>query len=64
MRRRAPDRSLEYLKRAMEEGYKDIKDVYRDDEFAGLRKDPRFTDLMGSKPVIHSGVSLDMKRSS
>jgi tetratricopeptide (TPR) repeat protein len=47
----AIDRSLEYLKRAMEEGYKDIQDVYRDDEFAGLRKDPRFTDLMGSKPV-------------
>jgi tetratricopeptide (TPR) repeat protein len=47
----ALDRSLEYLKRAMEEGYKDIQDVYRDAEFAGLRKDPRFADLMGSKPV-------------
>jgi len=47
----AIDRSLEYLKRAMEEGYKDIQDVYRDAEFAGLRKDPRFADLMGSKPV-------------
>ncbi|HEY7096822.1 MAG TPA: tetratricopeptide repeat protein [Terriglobales bacterium] len=45
------DRSLEYLKRAMEEGYKDIGDVYKDSEFAGLRKDPRFTSLMESKPA-------------
>ena len=27
------DRSLHYLKKAMEEGYKDIKDVYKDNEF-------------------------------
>ncbi len=47
----AIDRSLEYLKRAMEEGYKDIQEVYKDSEFAGLRKDPRFADLMGSKPM-------------
>src|SRR5215831_12529279 len=45
------DRSLEYLKRALEEGYKDIGDVYKDSEFAGLRKDPRFTSLMESKPA-------------
>ena len=47
------DRSLHYLKKAMEEGYKNIKDVYRDNEFTGLRKDPRFTELMASKtPAI------------
>ena len=34
------DRSLQYLRRAMEEGYKGINDVYKDAEFAGLRKDP------------------------
>jgi hypothetical protein len=44
------DRSLEYLRRAMEEGYKGIDQVYKDDEFAGLRKDPRFTQLMASRP--------------
>lgn len=45
------DRSLEYLRKAMEEGYKDFKNVYKDTEFAGLRKDKRFTDLMATKPA-------------
>jgi tetratricopeptide (TPR) repeat protein len=44
------DRSLEYLRKAMEEGYKDFKNVYKDSEFAVLRKDKRFTELMSSKP--------------
>lgn len=47
------DRSLEYLRKAMEEGYKDLKDVYKDEEFAQLRKDKRFTELMAEKiPAI------------
>lgn len=45
------DRSLEYLRKAMEDGYKEIAAVYKDEEFAGLRKDPRFNELMASKPV-------------
>lgn len=45
------DRSLEYLRKAMEEGYKDFKNVYKDAEFAELRKDKRFTELMASKPT-------------
>jgi tetratricopeptide (TPR) repeat protein len=44
------ERSLEYLRRAMEEGYKNINSVYKDEEFAGLRKDHRFTELMAAKP--------------
>jgi tetratricopeptide (TPR) repeat protein len=47
------EQSLEYLKRAMEAGYKDLKNVYKDQEFAELRKSPRFTELMASKtPAI------------
>ncbi|MGA9643225.1 MAG: tetratricopeptide repeat protein [Terriglobales bacterium] len=48
----AAERSLHYLKKAMEEGYKDIKDVYKDNEFSTVRKDPRFAELMASKPVV------------
>jgi tetratricopeptide (TPR) repeat protein len=46
----ANERSLHYLKKAMEDGYKDIKNVYKDNEFSALRKDPRFTELMAAKP--------------
>jgi tetratricopeptide (TPR) repeat protein len=43
------DRSLEYLRKAMEEGYKDFKNVYKDQEFAALRKDKRFAELVATK---------------
>ncbi|HYL13601.1 MAG TPA: tetratricopeptide repeat protein [Terriglobales bacterium] len=44
------DRSLQFLRRAMEDGYKDIRMVYKDAEFSALRKDPRFAELMAAKP--------------
>ena len=47
------DESLEYLRKAKEDGYKDLKNVYKDVEFAQLRKSPRFAELMASNtPAI------------
>ncbi len=43
------ERALQQLKSAKENGYERLKDVYSDEAFAGLRKDPRFADLMGPK---------------
>lgn len=44
------EHSLEYLRKAMEEGYKDLKKVYTESEFATLREDKRFAELMAQKP--------------
>jgi tetratricopeptide (TPR) repeat protein len=44
------EHSLAYLRKAMEQGYKNINNVYKENEFATLRTDPRFTELMAQKP--------------
>jgi tetratricopeptide (TPR) repeat protein len=44
------DHTLEYLRKAMEDGYKRINDVYTDREFANLRTDKRFEELMAQRP--------------
>ncbi len=44
------DRSIEYLRKAMENGYKKINEVYTDQEFATMRTDKRFEELMAQKP--------------
>lgn len=46
------ERALFYLRRALEDGYKNVNDAMRDSAFAGVRKDPRFNELMGAnRPV-------------
>jgi hypothetical protein len=44
------DHSLEYLRKAMEDGYKKVDEALTDPEFAELRKDARFAELMKAKP--------------
>lgn len=45
------EKSLLYLKKSMEEGFAEIDNVYKDAEFATLRKDQRFTELMAQRPT-------------
>ncbi len=42
--------ALRCLRKALENGYKDINEVYKETEFTQLRKDPRFVELMAQKP--------------
>lgn len=44
------DHSLVQIRRALENGYKDLDPLYKDEEFSAVRKDPRFTELMKNKP--------------
>jgi tetratricopeptide (TPR) repeat protein len=46
------ERCLLYLTKAMEFGFKDIDRVYKEDEFATVRKDPRFAELMAKKNTL------------
>ncbi len=43
------DKCLLYLRKAMEENYAGLDGVYTDSEFAGLRKDPRFAEMMSKR---------------
>ncbi len=46
------DRSLNDLKKAIEEGYPGVNDAYKDNVFANLRKDPRFTEVMSRRDIV------------
>jgi tetratricopeptide (TPR) repeat protein len=44
------DHSLVQIRRALENGYTELDPLYNDAEFAAVRKDPRFAELMQNKP--------------
>lgn len=46
-----PDRCLECLKRAKEEGYQDLAKVYKEQEFSKLWRDPRLVEIVPA-PVL------------
>lgn len=45
------DHSLVQIRRALENGYTELDPLYNDAEFAAVRKDPRFAELMQHKPL-------------
>lgn len=45
------DHSLVQIRRALENGYSELDPLYNDAEFASVRKDPRFAELMQNKPT-------------
>jgi tetratricopeptide (TPR) repeat protein len=45
------EHALLYLRKALEDGYAGIDDVYRENEFAAVRKNPKFAELMLSRPA-------------
>ncbi|HYE24600.1 MAG TPA: tetratricopeptide repeat protein [Clostridia bacterium] len=45
------EHALLNLRRAMEDGYPQIAEVYSNEDFVGLRQDPRFNELMSAAPV-------------
>jgi Tfp pilus assembly protein PilF len=45
------DRALHFLRSAMEDGYPQIDEVYKDKEFARALNDERFLELMKDRPV-------------
>lgn len=44
------DHAIGQIRTALENGYKELDPLYNDQEFAAVRKDPRFAQLMENKP--------------
>ena len=43
------EQCLLYLRKAIEDGYPVAREIYNQAEFANVRKDPRFAELMSEK---------------
>jgi tetratricopeptide (TPR) repeat protein len=50
--RNMQDKALEYLRKAMEEGFKDTKDLPNDPAFVELAKTQQFQELMANPPAV------------
>ncbi|MGH9558606.1 MAG: tetratricopeptide repeat protein [Bryobacteraceae bacterium] len=46
------DRAIEYIRKALEEGFKDREKFEKEPEFAGLQKDPEFIKLMETEQKV------------
>jgi len=46
------DQALNYIRKSLEEGFKERKKFIDDPEFAGLQKDPEFQKIMESEPKV------------
>jgi len=46
------DKALDYIRKALEEGFKERKKFTEEPEFAGLQKDPEFLKLMELEPKV------------
>jgi tetratricopeptide (TPR) repeat protein len=46
------DQALNYIRKSIEEGFKERKKFIDDPEFAGLQKDPEFQKIMESEPKV------------
>ena len=46
------EKSIEYLRKALEEGFKETKKIYEDPAFAELVKTAPFTELMSNPPAV------------
>ena len=46
------DKAIDYIRKALEEGFKERKKFNEDPEFAGLQKDPEFLKLMEIEPKV------------
>ncbi len=48
----ANDRALQYIRKALEEGFKERKKFVEDPEFAALQQLPEFKELLASNPRV------------
>ncbi len=52
-----PDRALQYIRKALEEGFTDRKKFMQDPEFAAMRDLPAFKELLTLEPKVPAQLS-------